>query len=94
MSIYCQYSVGKNIKILSTWPNTFENPKYKNNRYVTKNLEKIKSFWKSLDVTVVGSPKDAMLSAEYFHDTYYHLNTKGVEIRTKKLIQNFKSLKI
>jgi hypothetical protein len=85
---FVESSKDKNIKILSTWPNTFENSKYKNNRYVKENIDKIKNFWQSLDVTIVGSPEDAMFSAEYFHDTYYHLNTEGVEIRTKKLIQN------
>ena len=36
-------------------------------------------------------PKDSMLTAEFFHDTFYHLNSKGVKIRTEKLIDNLKS---
>ena len=80
----------KNIKILSTWPNTFNNPKYIKNKVVEKNFITIKNFWLNLDVPMIGDPKDSMLSAEFFHDTYYHLNSKGVETRTKKLIENLK----
>jgi hypothetical protein len=80
----------KNIKVLSTWPNTFNNPKYIKNKIVEKNFITIKDFWLNLDVPMIGDPKDSMLSAEFFYDTYYHLNSKGVETRTKKLIKNLK----
>jgi hypothetical protein len=80
----------KNIKILSTWPNTFNNPKYIENKVVEKNFITIKNFWLNLDVPMIGMPQDSMLTAEFFHDTYYHLNSKGVETRTKKLIENLK----
>jgi hypothetical protein len=79
-----------NIKVLSTWPNTFNNPKYIKNKVVEKNFLKIKDFWQNLDVPIIGMPEDSMLTAEFFHDTYYHLNSKGVKIRTKKLIDNLK----
>jgi hypothetical protein len=80
----------KNIKLLSTWPNTFNNPKYIKNKVVEKNFLTIKDFWQNLDVPMIGMPEDSMLAAEFFHDTYYHLNSKGVKIRTKKLIDNLK----
>ena len=79
-----------NIKVLSTWPNTFNNPKYIKNKVVEKNFLTIKDFWQNLDVPMIGMPEDSMLTAEFFHDTYYHLNSKGVKIRTKKLIDNLK----
>lgn len=80
-----------NIKVLSTWPNTFNNPKYINNKVVKENFITIKNFWQDLDVPMIGMPQDSMLTAEFFHDTYYHLNSKGVKIRTEKLIDNLKS---
>ena len=80
-----------NIKVLSTWPNTFNNPKYINNKVVKENFITIKKFWQDLDVPIIGMPQDSMLTAEFFHDTYYHLNSKGVKIRTEKLIDNLKS---
>ena len=61
-----------------------------NNKVVEKNLLTIKDFWKTLDVPMIGMPEDSMLTAEFFHDTYYHLNSKGVKIRTEKLIDNLK----
>ena len=83
-------SRNNNIKVLSTWPNTFFNPKYINNKVVEENYITIKNFWQNLDVPMIGMPQDSMLTAEFFHDTYYHLNSKGVETRTKKLIENLK----
>ena len=80
-----------NIKVLSIWPNTFNNPKYINNKVVKENFITIKNFWQDLDVPMIGMPQDSMLTAEFFHDTYYHLNSKGVKIRTDKLIDNLKS---
>ena len=80
-----------NIKVLSTWPNTFNNPRYINNKVVKENFITIKDFWQDLDVPMIGMPQDSMLTAEFFHDTYYHLNSKGVKIRTDKLINNLKS---
>ena len=80
----------KNIQILSTWPNTFKHPKYFNNGNVEKNFSTINRFWQDLNVPMISTPKDSMFSAEFFHDTGYHLNTEGVRIRTEKLIENLK----
>ena len=80
----------KNIKILSTWPNTFSNPQYFNNSNVEKNFSTINKFWQDLNVPMISTPSDSMFSAEFFHDTYYHLNAEGVRIRTEKLIENLK----
>jgi len=82
----------KNIKVLSTWPNTFNNPKYIKNKVVKENFITIKNLWQDLDVPMIGMPQDSMLTAEFFHDSYYHLNSKGVKIRTAKLIHNLKPL--
>ena len=80
-----------NIKFLSTWPNTFNKSKYINNKVVKENFITIKKFWQDIDVPMIGMPQDSMLTAQFFHDTYYHLNSKGVKIRTEKLIDNLKS---
>jgi len=45
-----------------------------------------KSFWKNHHIEVLGEPEYAMLPGEYFYDSCYHLNRKGTEIRTLKLI--------
>ena len=74
------------VKIYATWPNTYRNSIYKNNNTVTTNLETYKSFWGKLGVEVLGEPEDAMFPMEYFYDSVYHLNRKGAELRTLKLI--------
>ena len=74
------------VKIYATWPNTYRNSSYNCNRQVATNLEIYKSFWKNLGVDVLGEPEDAMLPEQYFYDSVYHLNRKGTELRTLKLI--------
>ena len=80
----------REVQVLASWPNTFAHPDYIDNPTVTANFATIKSFWKSLQVPVVGRPEDAMLAAEFFHDTYYHLNSKGVAVRSSALTKDLK----
>lgn len=74
------------IKVYASWPNTYRNSSYNNNTQVATNLEVYKYFWKNLGIEVLGEPEDAMFPGEYFYDSVYHLNRKGTEIRTLKLI--------
>jgi len=57
---------------------------------VTENIHLIRDFWLSFDVPVVGQAEDSMLGAEFFHDTMYHLNAKGVAVRTDQLIKELR----
>ena len=43
-----------------------------------------------MDVPVVGDPRDAMFQEEFFHDTIYHLNSKGVALRTEELVEQLR----
>ena len=81
-----EFSNKHKVKIYVTWPNTYRNSSYNSNRQVATNLEIYKSFWKNLGVEVLGEPEDAMLPEQYFYDSVYHLNRKGTELRTLKLI--------
>ncbi|MEG2182019.1 MAG: hypothetical protein RRY69_03030, partial [Oscillospiraceae bacterium] len=40
-----------------------------------------------LTATVVGDIEDSFMSARYFYDTNFHLNTKGVALRSEYLIE-------
>ncbi|GHV25705.1 hypothetical protein AGMMS4952_04160 [Spirochaetia bacterium] len=42
------------------------------------------------NITVISSPDNYCFPTEYFYDTKYHLNAKGREIRTARLIQDLK----
>ena len=87
---FVRYCRTREVTVLASWPNTFAHPDYFDNPTVKANLALITNYWKSLEVAVVGKPEDAMLAAELFHDTNYHLNSKGVAVRTSTLIKNLK----
>tara|TARA_B100000161_G_scaffold257487_1_gene221454 strand:- start:1276 stop:2244 length:969 start_codon:yes stop_codon:yes gene_type:complete len=78
-----------NLKLYATWPNTFEHPEYYSNHIVLKNFKTIKTFWRNLKIPLVGEPYDSMYTSEFFYDSCYHLNTKGVQLRTNKLSESF-----
>jgi hypothetical protein len=48
-----------------------------------------KKFEKRLSIPVLTPLQDVCLPDKYFFDTAYHLNAKGREIRTQRLIQNW-----
>lgn len=75
----------RGIRVIASWPNLYAHPDYFGNEVVDGNLLEIRGFWESLGVPVVGDPRDSMLAAEFFYDTSYHLNAKGVSLRTRRL---------
>ena len=90
LSEFVRYCREREVQVLASWPNTFAHPDYIDNPTVKANFALITNYWESLEVPVVGRPEDAMLAAEFFHDTHYHLNSKGVAVRTSTLIKNLK----
>ena len=89
-SKFVQDCRNRDVQLVASWPNTFANPVYFGNEIVDANIKTIRGFWNSMGVEVVGNYKDSMLESEYFFDTSYHLNARGVSLRTKKLISQLK----
>ena len=89
-SKFVQDCRNRDVQLLASWPNTFANPAYFGNATVDANIQIIRNFWNSMGVEIVGNYNDSMLGSEYFFDTSYHLNAKGVSLRTKKLISQLK----
>ena len=88
--IFCQFidhCRKKGIKILVSWPNILDHPRYHDSIKAKKCFSSIQSFWESEGIKVVGSPYDYMLPVDLFYDTMYHLNSDGIEICTKLLAQ-------
>ena len=56
---------------------------------VKDNFEVIKAFWRNVGIPLVGDPYESMFTEEFFYDSCYHLNKKGVELRTEKLLTQF-----
>ena len=86
-SNFMAFSGKQTIKVFATWPNTFANPSYVNNRTYLENIKRISNFWSKLNVPILGKPEGAMFPAKYFHDSVYHLNSEGTKLRTDNLIE-------
>ena len=77
----------KGIKILVSWPNILDHPRYHDSMKAKKCFRSIQDFWESKGIQVVGSAHDYMFPANLFYDTTYHLNSGGTEACTKLLAQ-------
>lgn len=88
--IFCQFidhSRRKGIKILVSWPNILDHPRYHHSIKAKRCFASIQSFWESKGIKVVGSAHDYMFPTNLFYDTTYHLNSGGMEACTKLLAQ-------
>jgi hypothetical protein len=81
----------RGVRVIASWPNLYAHQAYDGNPIVQENFHVIKEFWESLGVPVVGDPREAMFKEEFFHDTVYHLNSKGVALRTEKLVEELET---
>jgi hypothetical protein len=75
----------RGIRVIASWPHLYAHADYFGNDLVEGNLLEVRGFWESLGVPVVGNPRDSMFALEFFYDTSYHLNAKGVTLRTRRL---------
>ncbi len=60
-----------NIKVLATWPNTMHFEEYAQPQ-TEKYLQSIKDFYQSIDVSILGQPRDFMYDRSLFFDSVYH----------------------
>ena len=80
----------RGVRLVASWPNLFAHQDYDGNRITKENFRVIKEFWASLEIPVEGDPRGAMFQEEFFHDTVYHLNSKGAAVRTQKLVEELR----
>jgi hypothetical protein len=71
----------RHVAVFATWPNTLLFTAYRGN----PELAKIRAFYDSLDVPVIGRPEEAMFPPPLMGDTIYHLNRAGIAMRTTRL---------
>jgi hypothetical protein len=90
ISEFLQWCQRHQIQVLATWPNIPARPVYAD-AYVQNNLAKIREFYVSHHIPVIGEPKNAMFDLSYFYDTAYHLHRRGVRERTYRLLPLLKS---
>ena len=89
-----EFSKSRSIQLFATWPNLFKHPGYLTNEFVQENYRTIRDFWGRFGIPIIGDPNDAMLEKEFFYDSYYHPNKKGMKVRTEKLVNEFSDLKL
>ena len=92
MENICKFSNPRNIQLFATWPNLFKHPEYLTNEVAQENYRTIRSFWGYFGIPIIGEPNDAMLEEDFFYDSYYHPNQKGMKLRTEKLVTQFSEL--
>jgi len=81
------------INFFMTYPNVlafdvFKAPQYK--RY----FRDLENYYHEYGIQTIGKPLDYFYSVDYFYDTPYHLNKKGMTIRTEQLLQQLKKIDI
>ncbi|ARV60972.1 hypothetical protein BZZ01_22215 [Nostocales cyanobacterium HT-58-2] len=87
---FAQWCHKNKIRLLATWPNTMWFDVY-NQPIYQDFFRDIEKFYKSIGVPVLGTYKDFMYDKSLFFNTIYHLNHKGVRIRSHQLMTLLKS---
>lgn len=87
---FLNYCKEKNVKVFVTYPPYYYNQKHFDG-YNLEQINKINDFWQDQDVTILGQYTDFIYTDKNdFYDSQYHLNIKGREKRTEKLIELLK----
>lgn len=90
LSEFLQWCQRHHVQVLASWPNMLARPIYADT-YVQNNFAKIREFYVSHHIPVLGEPNNAMFDLSYFYETAYHLNQRGVIERTNRLLPLLKT---
>jgi hypothetical protein len=77
--------VERGVRVLISYP-SFEEPVFAASEAFIRELDAAFRAHKAL--TVISSPADYAFPRDCFYDTSYHLNAKGRELRTARLIRD------
>jgi len=80
---FAAWARAHHVTVFATWPNTLFYPQYVNSAA----FRQIGDFYRRLGVEVIGAPRDSMFPGSLMSDTIYHLNRRGISIRTAHLIR-------
>lgn len=78
----------KGAKLYISFP-PYQKKSYRN---TLKEIKKTDSIYKALNLNVISKPIEYMVDDSLLYDTPYHLNKKGVDFRTNKLISDLKKV--
>ena len=83
---FVAWAKANGILVLATWPNVLEDSCQTAPPFATLEA-KIRSFWRELDVQVIGTPQHAMLPLSLMRDSVYHPRVRGATLRTERFIK-------
>lgn len=78
------------VDVYISFANRCYSPEFDTQKYLIFN-NKLIEYFLGLNIKVIGTPSDFFMNPEWFCDSPNHLNSKGVEVRTKKLIEMMQS---
>lgn len=81
---FCRWAQTNHIRVLATFPNLCDQPEY-HLEPAKQAAATIKNFFSGLGVPVIGDYTDAMLPADDFFDTNYHLTEEAAQTRSQRL---------
>ncbi|WGL15243.1 hypothetical protein PVT68_10720 [Microbulbifer bruguierae] len=84
---YFEWAKENNICIIGAPPNLMKFDEYNSEEFVFF-FENVKKFYNEENVTFSGDHNDYLFSRDFFFDTEYHLNKKGVALRTQLTISD------
>lgn len=76
----------KDILLIVTYPNAIDLMEYKNNPNYVQYFASLEKYFMDNNIETIGHPEDSFLEEEYFYNTHYHLNQKGMTVRTNNMI--------
>lgn len=79
-----------NIKCYVSFASTIDFEIYHTKEY-QQYFDRLVAYFRANNVDILGHPNDFLFDVKYFYDTNYHLNDKGMSIRTQKIIQMLQS---
>lgn len=86
MREFKQWCDKNGVRVLATFPNARYFPVYDTKASQERFAQLVEAYHR-LGIPTVGTPKDFIYDRSYFYDTVYHLNDRGVPMRTEKTIE-------
>jgi hypothetical protein len=84
LNSFSDYARSQNIKVIFLYP-TYCESEYESNKTVIDAYAE--DFKKDLKIPILNTPADFVYPDSLFYNTVYHLNKRGRELRTRKLIE-------
>ena len=86
---FCAWAATNHIRVLATFPNLCDQPEY-HSPTAQKMAEKIRAFFATLQVPVIGDYTNSLLPPDDFFDTNSHLTEEAARARTQRLVAQLK----